>query len=304
MAFFHSRQPSFGFFENGDFREGTNRNFNFGTFNNTDQYVGEGCIQVTGGGGGTWVSGNVVKVDTSKTYQMILYARTLQRGSDGNLAGGHLGFSCYDKNLSFIDLRNCGGLGNTYLSREASPGDTHLYIDSPSGWYSGADVTNYTYYFRNIIFFPPSHPEYSTPHQYTRVGFSVNQIFYKSLVQTNQGDWEMKLCNSSNVDSTLPNYGYDLPVGTPVSRGAAGGTYNYALGSPNYPETWTRYATPPFTGENRNSGYPFRYGTEYIKFLILRNYNRRTVSPQDHVWALDNIFFGECVGGRDYRDIL
>lgn len=303
MAFFHSRQPSFGFFENGDFREGTNRNFNFGTFNNTDQYAGEGCIQVTGGGGSRWNSGNLIKVDTSKTYQMIVYARTLQRGSDGNLAGGHIGFRCYDKDLNFIDLRNCG-FANTYLSREASPGDSHIYITSTANWVVGSDVTGGRVTARYIIFYPPSHPLYSTPHKYTRVGYPSNPIFYKSLVQTQEGDWEVTLCNSSNADATLPNYGYPLPVGTPVSRTLSGGTHNYALGAPNYPETWTRYATEPFTGESRNSSYPFRFGTEYIQFLILRNYNRRSVTPQDHIWALDNIFFGECVGGRDYRDIL
>jgi hypothetical protein len=34
----------------------------------------------------------------------------------------------------------------------------------------------------------------------------------------------------------MPNIGYATPAGTPISRGVAGGTYNYALGNPNYPE--------------------------------------------------------------------
>lgn len=98
----------------------------------------------------------------------------------------------------------------------------------------------------------------------------------------------------------LSNYGYSLPAGTPVSRGVAGGSYNYALGAPTYPTSWTRYATGVFTGENRNSSTPFRYRTKYIKFLILRNYNRRTESPQDHVWGVSKFFFGQVVDNRSY----
>ena len=102
----------------------------------------------------------------------------------------------------------------------------------------------------------------------------------------------------------MPSIGYSTPAGTPVSNGQAGGTYNYALGSPIYPEEWTRYATAPFTGEDRTSSVPFRYSTKYIKFLILRNHARRTETPQDHKWALDNIFWGVCLGSRDYRDVF
>tara|TARA_B110000908_G_C10188826_1_gene419420 strand:- start:924 stop:1301 length:378 start_codon:yes stop_codon:yes gene_type:complete len=118
---------------------------------------------------------------------------------------------------------------------------------------------------------------------------------YSSLVQTGTGDWEMVLENG-----TLPDYGYALPSGTPVSRGAAGGSYNYALGAPTYPTEWTRYSTPVFTGSNRNSGHPFRNATKYVRFLILRNYNRRSESTQDHVWGLSKIFFGQVVDGRVY----
>ena len=46
---------------------------------------------------------------------------------------------------------------------------------------------------------------------------------YNALTQTGTGDWQMVLENG-----TLPDYGYSLPAGTPVSRGVAGGSYNYA----------------------------------------------------------------------------
>lgn len=298
---------NFGLFTNGDLRDGTVGQFNFGTYSTAESRDGRGCITVVGGGGSGFQGSEFVEVDTSKTYQMIAYVKTIARGSTNNdLAGGHIGFATYDKNFNFIALTNCGDVGNTYLSRDASPGDSIIYFTGSSGWYTGADVTNNRAYFRQILFFPASHPDYSTPHEYTRFN---NRSYYR-MEQTGEGDWAVYLdANTSSQQNTytattLPDYGYDLPAGTPVSRGVAGGSYNYCLGAPNYPETWTRYATPPFTGESRNSAYPFRYATKYIKFLILRNYNNRADSPQDHEWAIEDIFFGECLNGRDYRDSL
>ena len=300
----------FGLYENGDCRLGTNQNFTWGTYNaetltfNRDvRKAGRGSLRVTGGGGGSAFSTEFVPVDTSDTYQAIIYAKTRVKGSSGNLAGGHIGFSCYDKNYSFIDLRNCGGVGNTTLSRNLNAGDTHLYITSNSGWPTGSDVTNTAYYFRHVQLFPATHPDYSTAHEYTRIGYGEYNLYYKSLVLTDQGDYELKFSNASDGDATFPNIGYSTPAGTPVSRGAAGGTYNYALGNPNYPEgVWTRYATAPFTGENRNSSVPFRYATKFVKFMILRNYNRRTESPQDHEWAVANMFLAKCLPNQDFRD--
>lgn len=287
---------NFGLWTNGDFSNGNANEWSLGTYNATGgptwNGVSQPYIQITGGGGGGWTGGRI-EVDPTKNYKMVVYAKTFTPGSSGNNAGGHIGFACYDKYDNFIDLRNCGDMGNTYLSRPANPGDSKIYLQSSSGWYSGVDVTANTYYFRMVLFFPSTHPEYGEPHKYTR----FNGLYYSSLVLTDQGDWEMTLQNG-----VLPNYGYDLPAGTPISRGAAGGSYNYALGAPTYPNTWARYSTGIFTGENRNSGTPFRYSTKYVRFLILRNYNRRTESPQDHVWGLSRIFFGKSTDGRDYND--
>jgi hypothetical protein len=296
---------NFGFFKNGNFVEGNNNNFSWGVFNNTDQLSGRGCIEFTGGGGSAAFSDNFVEVDTTKVYQLIVYARTLERGGQNNsLSGSIWGFSCYDSSFRFIDLRNCGGVGNTTISREVKPGDSHIYISSDSGWVTGIDVTNTSSIFRNVIIFPPSHPQYNKPHQYSRIGFGDFDIYYKSMIITENGDWELKLANFSGNDINMPNIGYDIPIGTPVSRGVAGNTYNYAFGITDFPETWTRFSTPPFTGESRNSITPFRFATKYIKFLILRNWTNRTDNVQNHRWALDNIFFGEVKGGKDYRNIL
>jgi hypothetical protein len=284
---------NFGLFLNGDFRKGTNDNFTFGTHQSTGGPNNRSYIQVTGGGGSTAFSSNRIEVDTTKTYQMSAYMRTFTRGTSNNsLAGGHVGFSCYDKDDVFIDLRSQGGIGNTTLSRTATAGDTTIYITSNSGWYVGTSASACY-----VIFFPASHPDFSTPYQYSTLWRSYAATT-TSITLTGQGDYAVTLGGS------LPNWGYSLPAGTPVSNSQSGGSYNYCLGNPNYPETWTRYITAPFTGESRNSSTPFRWGTKYIRFLILRNYNQRTTSPQNHVWGIADIFFGLVDGNRNYTNRL
>jgi hypothetical protein len=300
MAMIYGRNE-FGYIVNGDFSSGTNQNFTFGTINSTDAYSGKFCLERIGGGGSTYISPIRLEVDPTKTYQMIMYARTLELGGTGgtNLAGGHLGFSCYDRLNRFIDLRHCGGIGNTYLTRPLVAGDTDVYIESFSGW-AASGSTNF---FRHIMLYPPTHPDYSTPHAYTRYGLGDVDLYYGQVEQLS-GEVRLQLVNSVGTPITFPSMPYPTPAGTPVSNGQAGGTFNYALGAPDYPTSWTIYATPPFTGESRNSAYPFRFGTKFISFMVLLNYNKRTDAVQTHKWAIDNVFFGQCLGGRDYRDSL
>ena len=139
----------FGLWPDADLRSGTNSTWSLGTYRSSGGPDDGSYIEMTGGGGGTYVT-HQIPVDTSKTYQQVIYAKTFSPGSSGNNAGGHIGFACYDKNGSFIDLRNCGDVGNQTLSRSASPGDTSIYLASADGWYQGSDVTNHTYYFRQI----------------------------------------------------------------------------------------------------------------------------------------------------------
>ena len=291
-------KDNFGLFTNGDFRDGTVGQFNFGTFSVAESFDGLGCVTVTGGGGSTYLGSQFLEVDTSKTYQMIAYLKTITRGSTNNdLAGGHIGFSCYDVNKTFVDLRNCKGIGDTTLTRDATPGDTSIYVADASGWSTSTSNSQ-----RGFMLFGGDYPYADGYSRYTDT--SNFYPYDTGLTNLGGGEWRIDLTD------TLPTWtnalvGGVYPTGTYVANGRSGGTYNYALSNPNYPEgTWTRYATPPFTGESRNSSYPFRYGTKYIKFMILRNYNNRTDSPQDHEWAIDRIFFGQCLHGRDYRDSL
>lgn len=299
MAIIYNRKTT-GLFDNGCIQDGTNKNFTTYSSYSLDSLSGSHSIGVLSNAYGWSALGDqFIKVDTSKTYQLGISVKTIQNNYLGNPGSGHLGFACYDQFYNFIDLRNCGGIGNTTLSRDLNPGDPYAYITNSANWFVGADVTNNAAAFRNFILFPSTHPYYGQPWKYTRIGFGEYDIHYKSLVQTASGDWQAKLCNSSNVDINMPNTGYSTPAGTPVSRGEAGGTYNYALGNPDYPSTWTTYVTPSFTGESRNDTYPFRYSTKYIKFMNLRNYNYRTQTSGDSArYLLDNIILIECPGGK------
>lgn len=287
---------SLGLFRNADFRLGDNTNFTFGTYVASGSNTGGPYIQMTGGAGATSFSTEYYEVNTSSSYQMITYARTFVTGSaSGSLAGGHIGIACYDKYFNFIGIESLGGIANTTLSRNLTAGDQFAYVTSNSGWSTSATSTT-----RYFLLFPATHPDYSTPYTYTRIGLGDYTITYTATGPElmPEGDYRLTL------SSVFPNIGYATPAGTPVSNGQSGGTFNYVLGNPNYPLTWTQFSSGIFTGESRATAASFRFGTKYIRFLILRNYNARFQVPQDHVWGLSQIFFGRVIDGKDYRNML
>lgn len=281
-------------FSNGGFEDGTSRNFHGSLIIDTDAPQ-SGTYYAKQAFYGSWQSNEMVPVDTSKEYVLSVWMKSIARGSDDSRSRSYLGFASYDQFGNFIDLRDCGDIGNTTLSRALTPGDEYAYFESNSGWYSGTfeEVAANRGYFRHIIFFPATHPYYGEPWKYSQ----LSDVCYEEMIEMPEGDWRVKLANytggSMGVSSprTMPDYGYALPAGTPVSRGVAGGTYNYALGAPYASESgWSNHKTNAFSGENRNSGTPFRYGTAQVKFLILGNYwsSSSSINPKP-IFALDNI---------------
>jgi hypothetical protein len=346
---------NFGLFTNGDFRKGDTSNFLLTASNTTPStYRSSGgpdggpYIELTGGSGKAAFSSEFLEVDTSDTYQMVTYAKTITLGSDTDIREGQsshlIGFACYDSSKRFIDNRHTGGMGNTTLSRPLNDGDTKFYIATESinqlnpssfsqnGWITGSDLTyddatqGKKFHYRHVVLFPASHPEYGTAYEYSRIGLrgggnggqNANDgytLCYKSLTLTSQNDLEGTFCDTNDNDLTFStaSAGLDanLPTGTPVSRGVASSTYNYAVlkapGNTNrdVPTTWTRFSTAPFTGEDRTGTTPFRFATKFIKFLILKNYYAHTDgATQDHVWGLGQIFFGKVLDNKDYRNNL
>lgn len=269
-------------FTNGDFETGSNANFTFSSVSSSQGRGGSyGLIMQTNN---QHVQGSqYVEVDTSKYYRMTVDTKTILRSSPNNYLGsGYLGFATYDQFYNFVDLRHCGGVGNTTLTRTLNPGDSYAYVASVSGW-----STSTTYYFRHLMFNPATHPYYSTPWGYSRIGYGDVNICHANTWTWTGSDYQVAIQNTSNVNMTMPNVGYALPAGTPVFTGQAGGTYSYVFGNPSHPEYWNRYDSGWFTGENRNSSLPFRHGTKYIRFMVLSNYARsETISAQ---YIFDNI---------------
>jgi hypothetical protein len=265
------------FYTNGDFKflntSNLLQNFTTGTVNTTTVLPGYTySLQMPQQQYSTFLSDNLVEVDTSKTYKMIVKNRTLTKGGPGNdiLSGGHTGFMTFDSSGRFIDLRNCGGQSNTYLTRNLVAGDSYAYVSNQNNqWYAA----NSTYYYRHFCLYPQSHPEYNKPWEYTRIGYGDYDIYYNEITDIGGGELRIRFADSAGNWVTFPNIGYLTPAGTPVMNGVAGGTYSYVF----YPTTgafgeWTTHQSELFTGENRNSGTPFRYATKYIKFMHLINY--------------------------------
>jgi hypothetical protein len=299
-----------GLFDNGSFESGTVANFTGagGYASSRDPKRGNWHWESSSRSNANF--SQLVPVDTSKRYVFSISSKTFERSGSGLLGRHYLGFSCYDEDRNFIRLEHCGGIGNSYLSRDLNPGDAYMYFTSASGWYTGADVTNQQNYFRNIGLYPPTHPKYSAPHRYTRVGtrggsVGNSQIQYRSMVQTAQGDWQVELCDTNNNPRNWTyNEPYPTPAGTPVHKGTAGGTYNYAFSRRQYTDTdWTTYQLIVEGPESRNSGRIFRYDTKYIRFMILGNYALAASStpPTYPIYGLDDLIFLEENPVRNYN---
>ncbi|NBP55430.1 LamG domain-containing protein [bacterium] len=222
----------------------------------------------------TYLSDGFVSVDTTKTYRFIVHTRTLTKGgpSDNILSGGHQGFACYDSSQRFIDIRNCGGIANTQLTRALVSGDSYAYVSdqNKTQW----SATSSSSAFRHFCLYPPTHPEYNKGWEYTRIGSGDFNIYYNEITDLGGGELRFRFSDASGNPATFPNIGYPTPIGTRVMNGVAGGSYNYVF----YPAegafgTWSRYASSSFTGESRNSATPFRFATKFIKYLHLINYS-------------------------------
>jgi hypothetical protein len=267
------------FYPNGNFQfltaGGTLQNFTNGAIaNSTTKLPGYNySCQITLPQYNTFQSNNYIQVDTTKTYVMTVKNRTLTKGGPGNnvLSGGHTGYITYDSSFRFIDLRNCGGVANTYLTRDLNPGDEYAYVSNQNNQWRPADST---YYFRHFMIYPPSHPEFNKPWEYTRIGYQDTGIYYNEITDIGGGELRIRFSNYNGSSwTTFPNIGYATPAGTAVMNGVAGGTYSYVFYPTEAPyDSWATYTSAPFTGENRNSGTPFRYATKYIRFMHLVNY--------------------------------
>jgi hypothetical protein len=256
---------------NGNAEFGSTYNISSQGISRTGSYDGSYCFVDVGNRQN--LGSIYIPVNTSDTYLLSSY----QKSMGSVLSRTYAGFACYDEDLNFIDLRNCGGNGNTTLAAPVNNGDTTITLTDGSGWQPTAALE----YYKNILFYPTTDSKYYIPWQYTRFGFGNPTIRYG----TRSGNTLYLSTDGVNNNLTW-SYG-TLPAGTPVSNGVAGGTYNYAMTSnTEIPNAWTKYSTT-VTGESLSSGNVFRYGTKYITWMILANYTQATTS----ILYYDNITF-------------
>ena len=188
----------------------------------------------------------------------------------------YMGFYCRDADGNFIDLRNCGGQSNTTLSQDLEDGDTYAFVTDASVFSATSD----TYYFRNLLFFPPNHAKYFRPWWHTRIGYGSPTMYYSERDTSNN---KLRLSTSGNTDGsgdTTWSGGF-IPAGTPVGRGVAGGTYNYCIsGGGTISTSWAQLdQTVNGNGyPSRNSSCTFRQGTKYIRPMTLNNYGQSATS--------------------------
>lgn len=262
---------------NGNAEFGSTYNISSQGVSRTGSYEGSYCFYDIGSTG--YLGSVYIPVNTGDTYLLSYYAKSV--GSV--LSRMYTGLQCFDEDLTFIDLRNNGGIGNTTLAAPLNNGDTTVTLTDASAW----SATGAAYYYKNILFFPANHPKYYTPWTYTRYGFgnpTIPDLYYG----TRSGN--VLSLSTDGVNNNLTwNYG-NLPAGTPVSNGQAGGTYGYYLNCyTEIPNTWTKYSLT-LTGEGLTSGCGynvFRYGTKYVTWMSLSNYGQSSTSTV----YFDNIVF-------------
>ncbi|MDB4744935.1 LamG domain-containing protein [Verrucomicrobia bacterium] len=220
-----------------------------------------------------------VEVNPYHEYWGLVYAKSVNATTQSK---AYLGFVSQDVNGNFVDLRNCGGYSNDTLSADLNDGDTYIYVSNINNWSN----TNIAAHFRLTIIFPCNHSTWFRPHYHTRLGYGSPTRHYSEKDTANS---RLRISSNGNTDGsgdTTWSSGF-IPAGTPISRGVAGGTYNYCMASNNtIPYTYTKYSNPinSLQYPYRNSGCAFRPGTRSIRTMGL--YNRASGAQM----YMDNYF--------------
>lgn len=272
-----------GLWKNGCFTTGGNEGFTGWSAYTADSYSGSSCVAMNTNRFGSNIYGDdYIEVDPqNEYYQMSLMVKTYSRSYNNRLGSGHIGFACYDAAKNFITHSQGFSRYNTTLSSDLNINDTTMYVENASAWGTGAGNRSINFY--------PADSIYTTVGGYTRY-----QIYLPTGVTPTSsptGVWDVPISGGSP---------YALPAGTPVGRSYDGGTFQYALGAPDYPEAWTNYTSTVMHGWKKDvgiSGADFRWGTKYIRFLNLANYNYRSESSGNSArYLFDNICFVKLNG--------
>lgn len=206
---------------------------------------------------GTYTSNEYIPVNTSKTY-----TQTVEAKSSNTTATYYMGLQEFDVDKKEISAYHVAYIDNTLttLARDLKNGDTVIYLASTANFLNLSTTPTHQL---GLIFWNytdgtgKTWPELT----YSRNAW-LNLYLYTGINKTN---------NTITLKSPWANGTFK--AGTKLSQSNSGG-YNYGLMANRTMSTgWTTY-TNKISGEARLSNYQkFRFGTRYVRFLSLENYN-------------------------------
>ena len=270
---------------NGTGLLGSNYNWSQFIFDGSQAFGSNGSFRFYGNGEPS--TDELMPVDTTLEYKFNFYAKTL-------LGVGHYFAFCdmYDVDGLQINSTQHMYFANTLttLSQALNNGDTIVHLNSAANWYNtpSSDTYNASFIVWNYV--------NSFGYNYPALTYSRN--WYEDL-------WNAGGINYSNNTITLKNpwsYG-NLPAGTQLSNGSAGGTFKYfALCYTVVPTTWTNYSGTmtgtDYTGTNDST--KFSPGTASCKIGFLMDYSDS--APFDTIY-LSNLTFGQTTDFSIYQPL-
>ena len=198
----------------------------------------------------TVLSEDFIPVNRKDTYKLYGEFKDLA-GSD---ASYFFGLACYDAKKREIKHEQVHFIQNTKttLAVALKPGDTTVTLTSAANW--SQQSPGQSHHTKTIGVWT-ANSEYP-PYTYTRT--LIPYLSISGNVLTLASVWS----------------GAEIPAGTPVANMYSGGTYLYIAADSATSEWVKREGTISGWSSPGDEENKFRYGTEYVKILILPNYNK------------------------------
>ncbi len=197
-------------------------------------------------------SSDYIHIDPNKVFYQSGQFKSLKIGT---ISRSYYGIRTYDKDKQYIDDRMTNHYVNTEteLAQNLNVGDTIVYLKSAANWKKSTDSSS-SYRFLGIYPYK-DYPVYT----YTR---NFYQFSDSNII-------------NNTITLSSPYSGAFMPVGTKVANKYSGpGSYTYnTICNEVISNNWKEYSST-ITGNYINSASHniFRYGTEYIKVMILLNW--------------------------------
>ncbi len=225
-------------------------NFNFEQLNYKDGYFYTNSYYFN------LMPSEYIPIDPNKKYQISADIK-----SNNTSAYYFAGISEYDLMREGIYANNTMYINNTdtYLTQDLKNGDTEVHVASLANWQN----TNLDYQ-RSIIFWNKVNPITNKYYDIHTIGNNYYNLYddYSKINKTNN---IIKLRNAWT--------GGNISMGTRLSQGNSGSSFNYSVQVGTLPTNFTNYSSKITGYGTNNQQDKFREPTHFIKFLLLINYN-------------------------------